>query len=338
MKSDVLRRIIWKLKYKKLSLISSYCYGKGIVKLPYPPIEVFIEPTNYCNLKCIICPHGSGIKREKGFMPFSLFKLIISDVADSRILRATVNFAGEPLLNKNIFDMIRLLKGRNIYTRMHTNATLLGEDYSRRLIESGLDELSFSFDDHRKEVYEKVRVDASFEITLSNIKRFLAAKKKIGAEKPYVIIQRMRLNSDYNDDEEGYKKLFCGLPVDKFKSIITHNWAGNCEGPLIAKYNLAKSPCKAIWTRIAIGWDGKVYACCNEMNGKLLVGDLNFGSILDAWNSPAMIDLRKKMLQHSYNKIEACRGCDVLLRSDARMGFLKRNLAGSILFLEKLKV
>lgn len=334
-------KIIWKFKYRRLSLLSHYCYNNNITRLPYPPSEVFIEPTNHCNLKCIICPHGSGLKREKGFMSLDSFKKILKEVIKAKVLRATLNFAGEPLLNKNIFDMIRLAKVNNLYTRIHTNATLLPEDYSRRIIDSGLDELSFSFDDPRKEVYERIRVNASYEKTLANIKIFLEIKKGLKAKKPYTLIQRIKLSDSDDSDcvDTDYRKLFDGLGVNKFHTILTHNWAGSCQDSFIEKedYDSTKSPCRAIWSRFAIGWDGKVYACCNEMNGKLLVGNLNTESLLDIWNGPQILNLRDKMLNGKYEEIEACRNCDVLLRTKSlQMNTSREYLAKLFLFLQRL--
>jgi len=329
---------IWKFKYKKLSLLSLYCYNNKVIELPYPPLEVFIESTNHCNLRCIICPHSAGLKREKGFMSWDIFRKIITEVVEAKALKVTLNFAGEPLLNNNLLKMIHLSKANNLYVRIHTNGTELTQDYAEALINSGLDELSFSFDSSHKEAYEKIRVNASFEKTLSNIKMFLETKKRLKKQKPYTIIQRIKLSTDsYNQgDDDDYRKLFAGLPVDKFYTIPTHNWAGSCQDPFIKKYGggSAKLACRVIWSRFAIGWDGKAYACCNDMNGKLLIGDINNTSLLGIWNGPQMLELRNLMLASRYQEVEACRDCDVLLRiKKSDMGIIKAGLAK--LFLQR---
>ena len=337
-----INNIIGRLNYKRLSLLSSYCYNNNFTRLPYQPLEVFVEPTNHCNLKCIICPQHSGFKREKGFMSLDSFNKILRELINAKIPKVTLHFAGESLLNKNILEMIILAKKNMLYTRLHTNATLLSEDYSKRIINSGLDDLSFSFDDPRKEVYERIRVGASYEKTLANIKIFLETKKRLKAKKPYTIIQRIKLG-DANDSDSidsDYQKLFEGLPVDKFYTILTHNWAGSCQDSFIEKekYSSIKSPCRVIWSRFAIGWDGKVYACCNEMNGRLFVGNLNITntSLLDIWNGPQMLDLREKMINAKYEDIEDCRNCDVLLRSKRLpMNTLKERLVKLFLFLQR---
>lgn len=336
----VITNLIWKFNQKRSLLLSSYCYFKGRTKLPYSPLEVFIEPTNFCNLECIICPHSSGLKREKGFMAMEIFKRIIDQAAEAKALKVTLNFAGEPLMNRNIFDMIALAKSKNLYTRIHTNATLLSEEYSRKIIESGLDELSFSFDDARKDVYEKIRVNASYEKTLANIKAFLKKREDLGTKKPFTIIQRIVLK-DFNSadpQDDNYQKLFAGTHVDKFHTIFAHNWAGNCPEHIEkGQYGSEKSACRALWQRFVVGWDGKVFACCNEMNGKLTVGDLNASGLLDIWNGPQMTELRNIMVKGRYGEIEACKDCDVLVRSkQPRMNIFKESAAKFFLFLESV--
>jgi len=335
-----IKKVPLKIRNRKRSIMASYCYQKDITQLPYSPLEIFIESTNNCNLKCIICPHARGIKREKGFMNLEVFKRVLGEVSKCGVLKATLNFAGEPLLNKDIFEMIRLAKAGNLYTRIHTNGTIMPEGYAEKIIESGLDELSFSFDDIRKDVYEKIRVNASYEKTLANITKFLKKKKELRSGTPYTIIQHIQLKDfDYNDcDKDRYRQIFKDLPVDKFHQIYTHNWSGACTSSFIEKYDdkPAKIPCDALWFRLAVGWDAKVYACCNEMDGKLYIGDLNQEKLSDIWNGPKMQELRRAMRANNYDKIEACRNCDVLLRSQAkRLGILESGLAKLFITLRK---
>lgn len=283
--------------------------------LGYSPTEVFIEPTNYCNLKCPVCPQHAGLKRSQGFMSLDIFAKVLEQVKKTGTPKVTLHFAGESLLNKDLFEMVSLSKKAGLYTRLHTNATLLSEENSRRMIKSGLDEVSISFDDPRKEVYESIRLNASYEKTLENIRNFLRLKKKLRAHKPYTILQRMVIERKHDSPaiRNDYHKLFRGLPVDRFHTIYTHNWAGDYQGAANASHS-EKSPCSALWYRFVVGWDGKVHACCNEMNGRLVIGDLSNDSLAKIWNGAAMTGLRRMMLEGRYDEIEACRGCDALVR------------------------
>ena len=187
------------------------------------------------------------------------------------------------------------------------------QHYCHKIINSGLDEISFSFDGADKGAYESIRVNAIYEETLFNIRRFLQIKKELNSRKPFTILQNVQLNGQKFDRRE-YRMLFRQLPVDKFYNIPAHNWAGQ----LWQRKNCKKHPCAAIWYRLAVGWDAKVYACCNDLDGKLLIGDLSTDSLMDVWNGAQMVFLRKTMLDNRYEEIAVCKDCDVLCRPNIR--------------------
>jgi hypothetical protein len=57
-------------------------YEAGLTRGPFFPDRLYVESTNYCNLKCIMCPTGLGdIRRPKGYMDTGLFQRIVDEVA-----------------------------------------------------------------------------------------------------------------------------------------------------------------------------------------------------------------------------------------------------------------
>jgi len=83
----------------QLKLRVSYVIG-------YPHF-ILIEPTNICNLRCPLCPTGRGEKgRSKGKMSLDKFKRIIDEIGDY-LYDIELDNWGEPLLNKDIFELIR---------------------------------------------------------------------------------------------------------------------------------------------------------------------------------------------------------------------------------------
>ena len=69
------------------------------------PMEISVEPTNNCDLKCIFCPR-SKMKREKGNMDFSLFKKIIDEVSGYAEL-IEFGMYGEHLWYPHIIEAIK---------------------------------------------------------------------------------------------------------------------------------------------------------------------------------------------------------------------------------------
>ena len=90
-------------------------------------------------------------------MEMALYKKIIDEAKDFGVCQIRLFLAGEPFLHKGIAEMISYAGGRDLETLIHTNATLLDETLSRRILEAGLDLISFSFDGETKEEYESIR-------------------------------------------------------------------------------------------------------------------------------------------------------------------------------------
>ena len=129
-------------------------YGKDPSSEVFFPAIYFIEPTNACNLSCIMCPN-SRLSNNECFMDFNLFKKIIDEIKYvAKVIR--LNYRGEPLLHPKIIEMIRYCK-ENTFARisLSTNGTLLNTKLSEKLIRIGIDEIIFSLDSNSPETYYK---------------------------------------------------------------------------------------------------------------------------------------------------------------------------------------
>ena len=89
------------------------------------PSYIWIEPTNNCNLKCIMCPTGTGmVDVDKGFMDFALYKRIIDEISEYASA-ITLAISGESLLHPDFFKMIEYASSNGTKVLLNTNATLL---------------------------------------------------------------------------------------------------------------------------------------------------------------------------------------------------------------------
>ena len=330
-----------RIKHLNRSLQIYLAYKHRKVENNPLPVRLWIEPTNVCNLNCVMCLNKSIPKRERGFMDFSLFKKIIDEAVDF-IHDIYLHHRGESLLHPDIFEMIKYAKMKNIFTRLHTNATLLTEEKSYLLLNSGLDFLSFSFDGYEKKIYEKIRVGANFEKTLSNLHNFLLIKKKLKKKIPYTVFTVVEFTESSKPQDNAKRKQFINqfnsVPLDNFVSRRPHNWAGDYsigEGKGNSYKENSYLPCTFLWYSLTIFWDGKVLPCPQDFFGKLALGNIKDSSLLEIWNGPKEIFLREKLGRREYKDIVPCNKCDRLWRRKlfgvpmVELGrFLKDNLIG----------
>ncbi|MGB8951067.1 MAG: radical SAM protein [Candidatus Aminicenantales bacterium] len=295
-----------------LQIFSSY--KKGKVKLAYLPVRLWIEPTSYCNLRCIMCPNKDLGREQKGYMDFELFKKII-DEARHFVFDVHLLHRGESLLHPDFFKMVKYAHEAGIVTRFHTNGTLLDEARSYQLIEAGLDQFAFSFDGFDKETYERIRVNANFEKTVGNIVRFLEVKKRLHSRKPVTLVELIHFpelsGTAARAKREEFLKNFKGLPLDRIVIKEMHNWAGEI-GPIQRQRKY--SPCTFLWQALIIFWDGSVLPCTQDFHGAYILGNLKESTIAQIWNGEKMVRLREKIVRREVEDMPTCSACDRLWR------------------------
>ena len=156
------------------------------------PQEIIIEPTNVCNLKCPVCPTTFGMKRKTGFLKFETFKSIIDDIKPyKKKPQISMNFAGEPMLNKEIYSFVKYANQNSHSTFISTNVTAINEQNSKDLIQSGLDSINLCIDGFSNKSHDTYRIGSDFKVIKKNIETFMRVKKELKAIKPYVQIQTL---------------------------------------------------------------------------------------------------------------------------------------------------
>ena len=267
-------------------------------------IKITVDPTSYCNLRCPLCPTGNNdTLRSKGFMSFELFKKIIDEVGRYVFVVDFWNW-GEPLLNKDIFRMIRYANEKRIKTRVSTNMTVMNEEIAQRLIESGLDVLFASIDGVNRETYSKYRVGADFEKVMANLRTVVEVKKKLSAKNPQIIWQFIIMRHNEHEVETVLKiarelgvkvklaptRPLMGYEISMSEIDVVKNFANWFPSHKYSRFvngkNLLKPKnCPFLWTQGVINWNGSVSPCCSVYPENSDFGNiLSEGSFMAVWN------------------------------------------------------
>jgi radical SAM protein with 4Fe4S-binding SPASM domain len=152
-----------------------------------------LEPTNKCNIKCKMC-HRSIMPLSKiGELDFSNFKKIVDQLLPY-LHRVWLQGLGEPFLCRSIFSMTRYLKAQGVYVNTVSNATLLNEEVCKKIVSSGLDEISFSIDGATANTFENIRVGAKFSEVTRNIRTLTSINKESGNLKVVAFSVAMKTN------------------------------------------------------------------------------------------------------------------------------------------------
>ena len=306
-KSNVLRGLLYRQALRRQA-----------VRLPYSPFTIYIDPCNACDLRCTFCPQSDWGSRERGLMDWPLFEKIMSEVVELRPDRLFLFCFGEATLNKKLPRMIRFASDAGLSVRIHTNAFAMDEELARGLIESGLGECVFSFDTPDAKLYNRLRCGSDFDKALANIRRMIELRGEMGSDTPVFHLQEI-LEYDPNvkkpDNTKAYTDLFDGLSV-KFRAKYMHSFAGQANEERFAKVQESGvSQCSQLHRRIVVNFDGKIHACCLDPEGFNIVGDIQAGdTIAEAWNSPKMMELRRRTNERDVADTPPCNNCDLLIR------------------------
>jgi len=140
------------------------------------PIQLYLESTNRCNLKCRGCIHFKG-PWESG-RDISLAQMIrITDQLPD-LQRVVLHGIGEPLLNRQLPAMIEHLKARGVYVLINSNGILLDAKWRQELMDSGLDELRISLDAASSQGYQQMRGNDQFDRIVTNLQALKALQNE----------------------------------------------------------------------------------------------------------------------------------------------------------------
>lgn len=148
-----------------------------------------VEVTTECNLNCIMCMR-KAFTEDTGNMTMETYEALLPVLP--HIESVNIIGIGEPLLNENVFDMIRLgrqhLPDHGIFS-LTTNGTLIDSYVARQLVSSGLDHVVVSIDGATPDTYAQIRRGARLDDVLHGIQLLNSAKAELHSSSPEIGIE-----------------------------------------------------------------------------------------------------------------------------------------------------
>lgn len=317
-----------------------YAFNRRDPNIHHLPDEINIETVFGCNIRCRMCimrdlkRFGGG--RSVQLMDPALFSRIMDQVSD-RPRTICLNQNGEPLLHPEIVQFIQVAKAGGHFVYFVTNGTRLTGELAERLISSGLDRIIISIDGIRKDVYEKIRVGADFDVVIGNTLRFIEMAKKSGSS---IKIEVHCILSDLTQaDKEDIEKFWKNradlifLPFD--------DWGGFFEGaeedfgkPRTRKRVPHRYPCDYLWTTMNISADGRMIYCCHDHLQRSGLPTVAESPLLEVWQGA----IARERGKHVINTIDSlpCSQCDTWMTRPKPRHISIRLLADQMVNLTRL--
>lgn len=330
--SVVLIRLLASRAFNQLRCWTSYALSLcGVVRVRHLPTFVSVEPANFCQLRCPECPVG---KRERAssvassFMPMPLFERVLSEL-QTAVHTMQFYFQGEPLLNRQLPEMIAKAHQVGLYTIVSTNAQSLTRSTAEALVKSGLNRIIVSIDGFSEESYAAYRVGGSLQRALEGLRQLSNAKAKYDS-RIRIELQVLRLKTNEHEWQwirKHYKQL--GATHLVFKTAQLYDYEhGHALMPSQAKYSryrLTKdgtyrlhaswlrrhwvnTPCYRLWSGCVVTTTGQVLPCCYDKAAQHTLGALAQTSFADVWFGAKANNFRRCVLREG-NRIAICQAC-----------------------------
>jgi len=193
-----------------LYMLKKYCGSRYL--------EVRLDTTNSCNLRCKYC-YTLSYERSR---PKTMTKDEFEKIANDLFLRSesvALSCAWEPLMNKHFADYISIAASYNIPHLFYvTNGQLLTDEVIKASILAPVHEVAISIDAATKNLYEEIRENALFETVINNLKKIFEFKKQFESVYP-------RITINYTVFEENCKD--APLFIQKYQEYIDTIYIGH---------------------------------------------------------------------------------------------------------------
>ena len=249
--------------------------------------KIYVEITNICNLNCSFC---NRTKKPKRSMTMEEFKIVLDNIKEFTDY-IYLHIQGEPLLHKELENILALCEEYNIKVNITTNGTLINNyvdifNKSKSLRQINISLHSNSGDktyyDNVMSSCKKISSNIYISYRLWNMNSLKPTKELTDIIKKLV---------EYYDISEDVKEKIIN---DKSIKIGTHTFVDKdnlFEWPDVNNNIETDGYCYGLNTHIGILSDGTVIPCCLDANGVIELGNIFKERLSDILNKKISIEI-----------------------------------------------
>lgn len=310
-------------------------YASAFFKTPISshPLEIQVEPSAVCNLKCKMCSLDKSSNKIKFLTPKNL-SIIINKFKPNSI---NLTGMGETLLNPFFEQLLKLCFEQKIKSSFITNIQLLNSKHLQAIKKYPPTNISISMESGYSHKYNQIRSGANLHITIQKIQELLKFIKE-NSLPTQVNINVVFLDFNLKDLKHIYKIIdiasligikkitsqninklspyIRGLYVShrierKFSHIKNYSEKSNIE-IILPSTKLSTGKCYYPWVYPQITATGEILPCCvipqfgtyDYIVKKFSFGNIITDSLSKSWNSKLAQNFRKR-----HRSSSPCRYC-----------------------------
>ncbi|MBF0296945.1 MAG: radical SAM protein [Magnetococcales bacterium] len=303
---------------------------------PDSPRQLQVEPTNHCNLHCVMCPRN-GMARPAGFLTIPVWETILAgwghrhrQLTVSNILHPAnlafevrqpglikLFFMGEPLLHHSLGELVRIAHVHGCRVAVQTNGVLLKNPKIRRtLLDAGLDQLFISVDGPDAVAYAGIRRGGEWDGLLAGVRAMDLERRAAGLKETFLMCVTTIVPRQIPDFEARVLEFLQPLfpHVDHFFPIALgvrdQTRFLDAAGRIVpwTKEPAAQARCEEPLYKMNLLWDGTATPCCYDIDGQLALGSVADSGVDAIWQGAAMASIQRAALRNTHTH-PLCRQC-----------------------------
>lgn len=284
--------------------------------------KIYIEITNICNLNCSFCLEDS---REKKMMNAHEFRNIITKIKEYTNL-VTFHVKGEPLLHKDLEELLGICHENNVFVNITTNGSLLYKNieilkkakslrqlnisihsiYDKNVL-LGIDDTDAFQNDYMLNIFDCVdNITKENDIYISYRLWNLASR-----EEKLKNTNVLKMISNKYDIADLENKILEKDGV-KLKEKVYLNQDISFIWPSLDNDTISdKGSCHGLKNQIAILSNGDVVPCCLDQDAKILLGNIFVNTLEEILDTKKCKDIITGFNTNSLVE-ELCQKCDYI--------------------------
>ena len=286
------------------------------------PFSVYIFPTTFCNFKCVYCVHSldhKSMQKKYNFEPQTMsmdtYLKIIEQLKDfpRRLKLLSLTGHGEPMINKNLPEMVQLAKQSDVTERIEiiSNASLLTHDIADSLIAAGLDGLRVSLQGMNAKKYKDIcGWTLDFEELLKSLRYFYDRRNNCE-----LFVKVIDVALDKGEEAEFYRifdAMSDRMHVERCRDVYNGvEFTENMREDTLGRWGNVHEPfeiCPLSFFQLGIFPDGDVEPC-DTIYKPIVLGNVHSETLKSMYTSEKLRQFQVEQLKNKRYQNPKCAIC-----------------------------
>jgi radical SAM protein with 4Fe4S-binding SPASM domain len=272
-----------------------------------------------------MCPSHLEPDAKKGMMSKELFCNLVDQAAEWLPVALVPFFRGEPLMHPEAPELLYYAKQKGLGPiQLANNGSLMDPKTAARLLDAGVDFISFSLDTMEPDEYLAMRRGEPLAKVVENIMGLLELRDQ-GNYPTQIQVSATR--TDINHKSIDKFIAYWRNIADRTRIYYEHSkdgHLGSLDCPEVPD-SMSRKPCQKLYTDMVVYWNGQAAFCNHDWQRGSGLGDLNQKTIREIW-----LGERYEKMRSAHDKPEAITDSTCLYCDHWKISYLEEQLIGEL--------